>query len=96
MEARPNEQLNPLLRIQIFGAFMCIVFSTLTNVILGAWLILTVNLNIVVIIFITSSYVLFYFRYVLFYSFNRSSGVFGRNYFNCVDIQIFKHKLFLI
>ena len=93
MEARPNIRLNPISRIKLFGAFICIISSELINVILGVWLMQTVKLSIIVIIFIISSYVLFYFRYVIFYSFYRSVGALGRNYFNRVDIQMLNNKL---
>ena len=73
----------------IFGSTMHVWLSALINFVLGIWLMITVKLSISVYIFINSIYVIFYIKYVNFYSLFREDGLLGdRREINYTDIQI--------
>ena len=82
-------------RVQAFCFLIFIILSSLSNIVLGIWLMLTVKLSIAIIIFIVSIFVLLYFRYVIFYSLYRSIGAFGETTFSRIDIQVIEIKIII-
>ena len=96
MEINEDPSEENKIKVKMFGFIMHMLFSGLINIILGVWLILTVKLNIVVIIWIVSIFLLLYLKYINFYSELRSLGHFGRTYFNYIDIHTFTNNIILI